>query len=359
MAQKKSWAVVTVDGNITAASEDAEQWFGLKAGAALHRFIHINDQINWLSFLADLRNELMPGNVRLRLQQKNKARFALMVLSCRKQQDDGFLISIEDFEKDAVKPLHAVAHELRTPLNAIIGFADLMLHCPVDEEKARSYSQTIKKAGTHLLNVIETILHNAETNRGGYNISDAVQITRDSLIMLKPLQGEKNITFSFSDEKIMARIDETALRQIVFNLVTNALKFTDVYGKIHITLDETVDKKLRLMVADDGCGIQEEDMARITEPFVRSTSARQNKIQGNGLGLSLVRNLVQRFDGKLSFESQRQKGMKVTIILPLVELCNPGDGSVIDFSELHNISMNKTELYNDEETKTKKNRQTA
>lgn len=359
MTQRRSWVVVTVDGNIAAVADNAGQWFGMMPQMVLHRFIHINDQITWLSFLADLRNGITPNSVSLRLQKNNEASYISVVFSCRAQQGDGFFIAIDDFEENSIKPLFATAHELRTPLNAIIGFSDLMLHCPVDEEKVRSYASTIRQAGVHLLNVVETVLQNAEASRITACTSDAVQVIHNSLVMLRPLQGNKTITSAVSDEKIIVAIDETALRQIIFNLIANALKFTAEQGKIHITLEATVGNKLLLTVTDDGCGMHEQDVAQITRPFARFAQARENKIQGTGLGLSLVHDLVQRFEGALSFESQWQKGMKVTITLPLVELYDEKSGTIVNFNELQSIPMNKTDIYNAEKNETKENLRSA
>ncbi|MCZ4695226.1 PAS domain S-box protein [Ancylomarina euxinus] len=229
-----------------------------------------------------------------------------------------------------------MSHEIRTPMNAVIGFSDL-LSKTVKDEKQRSQVESIRSSGKNLLKIINDILDLSKIEAGKIDIIP-VPINLYSLIseienMFAPKVNEKKIEFSIEYESAIPQLlllDEIRLRQILFNLIGNALKFTDK-GHVILTVDvhrNLIDNyDLILHVEDTGIGIPISQQELIFEPF--SQQAGQNsKYGGTGLGLSITKKLIENMGGTISLESKVDKGSNFKITIPNIP-------ALTDQSEIH------------------------
>jgi signal transduction histidine kinase/FixJ family two-component response regulator len=222
-----------------------------------------------------------------------------------------------------------MSHEIRTPLNAIIGFSDL-LSTSVKSEKQRSQVDAIRSSGKNLLKIINDILDLSKIEAGKMEIiNEPVDIYRlilDIEHVFKLKTNEKGISFYVENEKQLPpslMLDELRLRQILFNLIGNAVKFTDK-GNIILTLDRIIksDNTIDLIISveDTGIGIPEDQQETIFEAFNQQEGQREKKFGGTGLGLTITRRMVQMMGGTLTLKSEPNKGSAFTITIPNVVL---------------------------------------
>ena len=227
--------------------------------------------------------------------------------------------------------LSMMSHELRTPLNAIGGYAELLamgLRGPVSPEQIE-FLNRIRRAGKHLQTLIGDILEFTHLDSGQtrYSIEDVRvdEVMAEAAELLAPQIAENGIAFFLTgcnDESAggdrLVRADRKKLRQILINLLTNAIKFTPATGRVSITARK-VDAQMLIEVTDSGRGIPPEQFAHIFEPFVQldrgSITVAQ---QGVGLGLSICRELAQGMSGDLSVVSTPGAGSVFTVTLPAV-----------------------------------------
>jgi cell cycle sensor histidine kinase DivJ len=218
-----------------------------------------------------------------------------------------------------------VSHELRTPLNAIIGFSEMLASeelAPKDPAKRREYAEIINNSGQHLLAVVNTILDMSKIESGSMQIvpeSFALPDLVDqcvSMMRLKAEQGHVELSRDYAPrlEEIVA--DKRACKQIIINLVSNAVKFTPPYGRVVVRLYPD-GNSLALAVSDNGIGISSADLGRLGDPFFQASASHDRAYEGTGLGLSVVRGLVGLHGGSIAVESAPQNGTCVTIRLPL------------------------------------------
>jgi len=221
--------------------------------------------------------------------------------------------------------LAKMSHEIRTPMNAITGMAELLLRGDLSDD-ARGYAQDIKKAGSNLVSIINDILDFSKIEAGKLEIipvnyllssliNDTVNIIRTRL-MEKPLRFFTNIDGSIPNRLIG---DEVRLRQILLNLLINAVKYSEK-GCIGLTIttDKRDDKQiwLRIIVSDTGKGIKPEDQARLFEEFVKVDVKKNQGIEGTGLGLTITKSLCVAMGGDISMESEYGKGSVFTVVIP-------------------------------------------
>ena len=252
-----------------------------------------------------------------------------------------------------------MSHELRTPLNAILGFAQLMLYDQDLNEQHQSDLQTICSSGNHLLVMINDILEMSKLEAGSVFLREKecylyhiVDTARD---MLALKADEKELTFDFKihpDVPPYIYTDEGKLRQILINLISNAIKFTDV-GHIHIRVFpkavETiageiseVTHNLYFEVEDTGSGISEAEISTLFEAFVQTASGRRSQ-EGTGLGLSISRNYVQIMGGQMSVTSKLGEGSTFRFYIPIKSLnLFSTDSSVSSSNRVIGIVGNKS-----------------
>jgi two-component system cell cycle sensor histidine kinase PleC len=219
-----------------------------------------------------------------------------------------------------------ISHELRTPLNAIIGFSDIMtqeMFGPLGTDRYSDYCKDIYSSGTYLLNVINDILDMSKIEAGRMHIEtetiSASAAAEDASRIVTGAATEKNITVTAevaADLEVQA--DKRALKQILLNLLANAVKFTPDNGTVTLKAFPRGDK-LRFEVTDTGIGISERDIERLAKPFVQVENQFTKTHQGSGLGLAIARSLVELHGGTLTIESKVRKGTTVSFTLPLAE----------------------------------------
>lgn len=222
--------------------------------------------------------------------------------------------------------LTAMSHDLRTPLNAIIGFSESIkqeIFGPMTNEKYSEYSHDIHASGLYLLELVNKVLDLSalEAGKSGleYEIVDIPKLVMESQNVVYKLAEDKNISLDIiiQEEYPPVNSDRKALMQILINLVSNAIKFTTDDGSITVEASFN-DESYIFEVTDTGYGMSEEDIKIVTEPFMRaSLSPFISHEEGSGLGLSIVKSLVDLFGGKLTIESNLGMGTKVTVELLL------------------------------------------
>jgi signal transduction histidine kinase/ActR/RegA family two-component response regulator len=225
--------------------------------------------------------------------------------------------------------LSRVSHELRTPLNAILGFSQLMEMEELTEEQ-RSHVDQISKGGRHLLQLINEVLDITRIEGGNMKVSvEPVSLNRvvdEVLRLLEPLADARAITLhnKLPAEQHYAQADNQRLKQVLLNLVSNAIKYNRDGGSVFIRLEQPAPDHIALLVTDSGRGITEEQLAKIFNPFERLEAA-QDRIEGTGLGLTVSRLLVEAMGGTLSVASEREVGSTFTVALESARVLDPAD----------------------------------
>ncbi|MBA4804610.1 MAG: HAMP domain-containing histidine kinase [Brevundimonas sp.] len=219
--------------------------------------------------------------------------------------------------------LATMSHELRTPLNAVLGFSDIMrqrLFGPVPDRYA-DYAESIHEAGGHLLDLINDLLDVSKIEAERYTLSrerfDAREVVSAAMALVRVNADDKGVALSglLPSEPVDVLADRRALKQIALNLLSNAVKFTPAGGGVTVSL-ETRGDGIEIVVADTGVGIAVEDLQRLGRPFEQAGGPEQRR-QGTGLGLSLVRAFAELHGGAMSIESTLGEGTAVTVRLPV------------------------------------------
>ncbi len=219
-----------------------------------------------------------------------------------------------------------MSHELRTPLNAILGFSEIMKdqHLgPVSNARYLSYAADIHTSGRHLLGIINDVLDLAKIESGKMSLEDAgefalVPSLSASLVMLSGL-GDKHgvrVEERWDDEKIRLVAVERMVRQIVINLVGNAIKFTPQGGTVIVGGVAEDDGGYALTIRDNGIGMNDGEMANALTPFGQNRPKMAVRQEGTGLGLPLAKAMVELHGGNLVLESQPNRGTCVTLRFP-------------------------------------------
>ncbi|MBV1787362.1 response regulator [Marinobacterium sp. D7] len=216
-----------------------------------------------------------------------------------------------------------MSHELRTPLNAILGFSNLMQQDPLMPATQQQNLGIINNSGEHLLTLINDILDMAKIEAGQIKLEhtpfDLGAMVRDVTDMMQLRAEEKNLILNIDQTSLFPRYivgDEARLRQILVNLVGNALKFTDQGGvTIRLGTKENSRTHLLIEVEDSGCGITPQEQQHIFDPFVQV--GEQTGSKGTGLGLTITRQFVQMMGGHIDLQSEPGKGSLFRIDLPL------------------------------------------
>ncbi|NVK32927.1 MAG: HAMP domain-containing histidine kinase [Rhodobacteraceae bacterium] len=221
--------------------------------------------------------------------------------------------------------LATMSHELRTPLNAILGFSEVMkdeVLGPMKNATYKGYAADIHSSGAHLLNLINEILDLSRIEAGRHELHEEAvfmqDIAEDCSTMMQIRAKSKEITIHENFEDGLPRVwaDERALRQVILNLVSNAVKFTPYKGEIHITLGATRDGGQFVSVRDNGPGIPEEEIPIVLQAFGQGSVAIQSAEPGTGLGLSIVQALVSMHGGIFKLNSKLREGTEAIVTLP-------------------------------------------
>jgi signal transduction histidine kinase len=285
--------------------------------------------------------------------ERTRPNGVVMEIRGRPLDDGGFVSTYEDIserKRDEIALLQAkeeaeiasrtksdflanVSHELRTPLNGIIGFSEIIeeeIFGPFGNDRYKSYVSDIKVAGHHLLDLINDILDVAKIEAGALNIvSEPVSVAAvigSSLKLLNRQAAEKSQVLNVEVAKNLPQLlgDRLRLSQVVINLLSNAIKFTPDEGEISINA-KLENGDLLISVRDSGIGIAQHEIERIFQPFQQIGQIHTRNHEGSGLGLALVRSLVELHDGTAHIESELGVGTTVTIRFPKTRLTNKPD----------------------------------
>ena len=224
--------------------------------------------------------------------------------------------------------LATMSHELRTPLNAILGMSEALLvpvYGPLNEQQEKAISH-VRESGQHLLSLIDDILDLSKIAAGRAPLEVTSvrvnMVVQAALRMIRPMVTQKRIVLSSyvdpSAQTIMA--DDRRLKQIIVNLLNNAVKFTPDGGRVGLEVKGMASEGvMHFTISDTGIGISKEDMGQLFEPFVQLDGGLSRQYGGTGLGLALVNRLVDLHGGSISVESERNKGCRFTVMLPWSE----------------------------------------
>ena len=224
-------------------------------------------------------------------------------------------------QADAAKSrfLATMSHELRTPLNAIIGFSEMIVQEDVlmlDAARRKEYAQLINDSGQHLLSVVNGILDMSKMESGNFEISPepfaprAALLNCCNLLALKARENGIDLVTRAPEDLPVITGDPRAFKQIVLNLVSNAIKFTERGGTVTVSAG-VEGSRLVLRVTDTGVGIAADDLKRIGDPFFQAGKTYQRRHEGTGLGLSIVKSLVALHGGEMTVQSKIDEGTTV------------------------------------------------
>ncbi len=231
----------------------------------------------------------------------------------------------EEASRAKTRFLATMSHELRTPLNAIIGFAEVMrdrLFGPLTSPRYSEYVQDILASGQHLLGLINNILDMAKIESGGWTIHPAMidpqEMAELCMRVLRPHAERQELSFSTRFDAALEEgyADAQALRQMLLNLLSNAVKFTPKGGCIEIGTQAMEQGGFRIWVADNGIGIAPEHHALVLSPFGQVENDLTRQYEGTGLGLPLVKALVELHRGSFTLQSRLGQGTMVTLEFP-------------------------------------------
>ena len=222
-----------------------------------------------------------------------------------------------------------MSHELRTPLNAILGFSEVMkneVFGPHASPSYREYSGDIHGSGQHLLTLINEILDLSRIEAGRYELKEEAlslaDVVEDCRHMLNLRAKAKNQTVKQMIDPSLPRLwaDERAVRQIVLNVLSNAIKFTPQGGEISIKVGWTSSGGQYVSVKDTGPGIPEEEIPIVMSSFGRGSLAIKTAEQGSGLGLPIVKGLVDLHGGGLQLKSKPREGTEIIVTFPALRV---------------------------------------
>jgi two-component system cell cycle sensor histidine kinase PleC len=255
------------------------------------------------------------------LQLRYEKNDLIEALERSKQDSDIARVRAEAASRSKSEFLANMSHELRTPLNAIIGFSE-MIHSGGFAHKSEEYSRLIGDSGQHLLTLINDILDLAKIEAGRMTLHetelDPPAIISDCLALMaaRAQGGSVTLLADLPDDCPKIRADERALKQMLLNLISNAVKFTPSQGTVTVGVTPQHDGSLAISVTDDGMGIADADQARVFENFGQGRHDVVTSDKGTGLGLPIVKGLIEAHEGRVTLQSALGKGTRVTLHLP-------------------------------------------
>jgi len=339
------FGVVSFDRNkqITLVNRTQRRWldeFGEPKTAYLHSVVYQDDrQTPYVSanrpFARALAGQEFDGLV-IWVGEPGGRRAAYSI-SSRAMHDirgeyDGGVVVVKDVtrELEAVRArddlVGSVTHELRSPLTSILGYLDLVRDADLDHETLEEVEVAYHNA-ERLLVIVNDLLRAASDADKNLPMSfvrgDVAQIARESVASHLLFAEDREVELEIeAPETALATIDPVRVRQVIDNLVTNAIKYNREWGSVFVAVRET-DRTIAVEVRDSGQGIPESDLARIFDRFYRTKSARNSTTTGTGLGLAITREIVQRHGGDLSVESELGLGSTFRVSLPTERTTDP------------------------------------
>ena len=353
------------DGAVLFVSPGAEDLFatGVSAlhGHGLFDRIHVADRPAYLTALGDTAALGEPSSVEFRVRRdgvdgdsRPTAEFVWVEMRCRrleqtaggggnaggrevvavlrnvterKRHQQALLEARAEAERaNAAKSrfLATMSHELRTPLNAVIGFSEMLMNetaYRLDADRRNEYAGLIHSSGHHLLSVVNSILDMSKIETGNFEITPEpfapanVVAACCGILALRAREAGVELDKMVAADLPEIIADKRALNQILLNLVSNAIRFTDRGGKVTVSARAEA-AHITFAVEDTGIGISEEDLARVGEPYFQGGRSYERRNGGTGLGFSIVKGLVELHGGDLSISSRIGEGTRVSVRLP-------------------------------------------
>ena len=347
------------NGVVAFISPAAERILGASTrelmGHGLFDRIHVADRPAYLKMLSDVVESKQPGSVELRIRRQTHHNGKALVtdflwvdMRCSAfdeagQQDVVAVLrdigssksqrqAIESARTEAERAnaaktrfLATMSHELRTPLNAVIGFSEILCHeeaMPIDAARRSEYARLIHDSGHHLLSVVNLVLDMSKIESGNFEITPEsflpASVLRNScdLLALKAAESRIELVTQIPDDLPEVVADKRALKQVLLNIVANAVKFTPRGGRVALAA-RIVHSELVITVEDTGIGISAEDLKRVGDPFFQVRGSYDRPYDGTGLGLSIVKGLLALHGGALEISSVLGQGTTAVIRLPL------------------------------------------
>ncbi|MDE0726816.1 MAG: ATP-binding protein, partial [Alphaproteobacteria bacterium] len=231
-----------------------------------------------------------------------------------------------------------MSHELRTPLNAIIGFAEIInmeTFGPLESPEYREYIGDIRSSGHHLLEVINDILDLSKIETGEMSLSDGdmdmPKIVASSLRLMDERAAKGTVRLVNSGFEGLPNIcaDVRMLKQILLNILSNAVKFIEPGGLVSISGEIDARGRLYILVADTGIGMSPGDLTRAFAPFQQVDHALRRRFEGTGLGLPLVKSMMELHGGKIELQSERGAGTPATPMFPAERVLTGNAGTPV------------------------------
>jgi cell cycle sensor histidine kinase DivJ len=213
----------------------------------------------------------------------------------------------------------------------VIGFSEILareLFGRLGEDRYRDYARLIHESGGHLLNVVNDILDMSKIEAGKFNIYkepfEVGPLLKSCIETVQPAAAQKSLSLEVEMPEGMPELlaDKRACKQMLLNVLSNAIKFTDQGGRVHLSAREA-DGAVQLIVRDTGIGIAEKDLPNLGNPFVQADNSYDRSYDGAGLGLSVVKGLARLHGGRMEIASRLGEGTSVVIVLPQAETLLP------------------------------------
>jgi cell cycle sensor histidine kinase DivJ len=346
-------------GRVVFASHAAQSLFGEPIqrllGEGLFERVHVADRPAYLTALSCClaNNEPIAAEFRVRRAGSSEAaRYIFVEMRCRpmpsggETRGSGSIVSVtrdisdrkaqeaellktrdeaESASRAKTQFLANMSHELRTPLNAVIGFSEILnreLFGTLGEARYRDYARLIHESGEHLLQMVNDVLDMSKIEAGKFKIVkepfEVGPLVRSCCDIMRHTAEQRSLSLIVDIEPGIPKLpaDKRACKQILLNVISNAIKFTDPGGWVRVSA-KAVGPDVVLSVSDNGIGIAEADLPRLGKPFVQANNSYDRSYDGAGLGLSVVKGLAQLHGGKLELTSTLGSGTTASIILPL------------------------------------------
>ena len=347
-------------GEALFVSRSVESLFGCQrfelTGQGLAEHVHIQDRPIYLTALSEAANDDKPRTIEIRMRKDvdgggaiphfvwvefglspihpapgMSGPFEVMVLMrdiservAQREEMERARLAAQEASLAKSRFLATIGHELRTPLNAVVGFSDMLRNGigTAGAESQREYADLIHQSGLHLLDTVNMLLDMSKIEAGKFELQieefAPETLLAPSIGIVEPLAKERRVGISIEVSPDLPQIlgDERAYRQIAINLLSNAVKFSNQNGQVHVSLSQR-GQHVALSVADTGIGMDPATVARLGEPFFQANGGLSRRFEGSGLGLSIVKGLVDLHQGRLDIRSRPGKGTIMTVLMPI------------------------------------------
>ncbi len=270
-------------------------------------------------------------------ERKNEARYEAMLNQLRLANSElsAALRAAEEENRAKSSFLSNMSHDIRTPMNAIMGMTSIALSHIDEKPRVLDCLQKIQTASTHLMDLVNDVLDMSRIASGRMTLTEEAfslaDMVHDITIIMRPQAAQKHQAFHLEvgqiyEENLIG--DPLHLRQILVNIIGNAVKYTQEDGTVHVTVSQHPEQEahtvqdtdrriwLDFLCEDNGIGMSQEFLQKIFEPFERVNTAAINRIEGTGLGLSIVKKLLDRMGGTISVESEEGRGSRFHVSIP-------------------------------------------